>query len=192
MTLRGLLGRLACACAAVMGVGAVVTMPTGMPAAALAMDTGGTPAMPCGTSGAQTAQVLQNAAQPPLERRDVFAFVRALDETASRAAWPGFGTSAIPVALFDGENTILLRHPTPPAEFSPIPGRPGVFVARGRHPLSDGVRRLTIAGVQGAPKVGGGEGAVSVEAPGVRLTLRGAEAHVVGDLIRILVRGPRP
>jgi hypothetical protein len=58
--------------------------------------------------------------------------------------------------------------------------------------LSDGVRRLTIAGIQGAPKVGSDEGIVSVEAPGVRLTFRGAEAHVDGALIRIIVRRPRP
>ena len=68
------------------------------------------------------------------DAHDVFAFVRALDEAASRAAWPGFDPSAIPVALFDGERTVLLRHPSPPPEFLPMPGRPGVLVARGRHP----------------------------------------------------------
>jgi hypothetical protein len=71
-------------------------------------------------------------------------------------------------------------------------GTVSVTEAAGRHPLSDGVRRLTIAGIQGAPKVGGDEGTVSVEAPGVRLTLRGAEAHVDGALVRIIVRRPRP
>ncbi|MCU0250678.1 MAG: hypothetical protein MUE61_10735 [Vicinamibacterales bacterium] len=58
--------------------------------------------------------------------------------------------------------------------------------------MSDGVRRLTIAGIQGAPKVGGDEGTVSVEAPGVRLTLRGSDVRVEGELIRITVKGPRP
>jgi hypothetical protein len=58
--------------------------------------------------------------------------------------------------------------------------------------LSEGIRRLTIAGIQGTPKVGGDEGTVSVESPGVRLTLRGAEAQVDGALIRIIVRRPRP
>jgi hypothetical protein len=71
-------------------------------------------------------------------------------------------------------------------------GTASVTEAAGRHPLSDGVRRLTIAGIQGVPKVGGDEGTVGVEAPGVRLTLRGAEAHVDGALIRIIVRRPRP
>jgi hypothetical protein len=71
-------------------------------------------------------------------------------------------------------------------------GTVSVTEAAGRHPLSDGVRRLTIAGIQGAPKVGGDEGTVSVEAPGVRLTLRGSDVRVEGELIRITVKGPRP
>jgi hypothetical protein len=71
-------------------------------------------------------------------------------------------------------------------------GTVSVTEAAGRHPLSDGVRRLTIAGIEGAPKVGGDEGTVSVEAPGVRLTLRGSDVRVEGELIRITVKGPRP
>jgi hypothetical protein len=71
-------------------------------------------------------------------------------------------------------------------------GTVSVTEAAGRHPLSEGIRRLTIAGIQGTPKVGGDEGTVSVESPGVRLTLRGAEAQVDGALIRIIVRRPRP
>jgi hypothetical protein len=71
-------------------------------------------------------------------------------------------------------------------------GTVGVTEAAGRHPLSDGVRRLTIAGIQGAPTVGGAERTVSVEAPGVRLTLRDVEMHVDGDLVRIIVKEPGP
>ena len=81
---------------------------------------------------------------------DVFAFVRALDEAASRAAWPGFDPSAIPVALFDGARTILLRHPSPPPEFSPMPGRPGVLVAKGRHPAVTSNSTREIGGVRTA------------------------------------------
>jgi hypothetical protein len=66
-----------------------------------------------------------------------------------------------------------------------------VTEAAGRHPLSD-IRRLTIAGIEGAPKVGRDEGTVSVEAPGVRLTLRDVETHVDGDLVRIIVKEPGP
>ncbi len=71
-------------------------------------------------------------------------------------------------------------------------GTVSITEAAGRHPLSDGVRQLMIAGIQGAPKVGRDERTVSVEAPGVRLTLRDVETHVEGDLVRIIVKGPRP
>jgi hypothetical protein len=71
-------------------------------------------------------------------------------------------------------------------------GTVSVTEAAGRHPLSDGIRRLTIAGIEGAPKVGGDKATVSVEAPGVRLTLRDVDTHVDGDLVRIIVKKPGP
>ena len=66
--------------------------------------------------------------------RDVFAFVRAFDDARVRQAWPGFNPMEWPIALFDGNKTILLRHPSPPPEFVPLPGQPGVLVMPGRHP----------------------------------------------------------
>ena len=66
--------------------------------------------------------------------RDAFAFVRALDDAGARDVWPGFNPSEWPIALFDGQQTILLRHPSPPPEFVPMPGRPGVLAMSGRHP----------------------------------------------------------
>jgi hypothetical protein len=50
--------------------------------------------------GGQRAR-LARAAGP-----DVYALVRALDETESRSLWPGFNPSSLPIALFNGENTI--------------------------------------------------------------------------------------
>ncbi len=93
------------------------------------------------------AQASQAATQPA---PDVFAFVRALDEAAARGVWPGFSPSGIPVALFDGEHTILLRHPSPPPEFSPMPARPGVLIAKGRHPAVTGNSTREIGGVRTA------------------------------------------
>ena len=40
--------------------------------------------------------------------------------------------------------------------------------------------------------VGGGSGTVTVDAPGVRIRLKGAAARAEGDLVRITVKGPRP
>jgi hypothetical protein len=72
------------------------------------------------------------------------AFVRAVDEAGARNVWPGFRPSDLPIALFDGEKTLLLRHPSPPPEFTAMPGRPGVFAAPGRHPgvVSNSTREI--------------------------------------------------
>ena len=71
-------------------------------------------------------------------------------------------------------------------------GTVGLTFPAGRHPLSDGIRRVTIVGIEGVPKVGRDGDSVTVEASGVRLALRGAEVHVDGALIRITVRRTRP
>ena len=81
---------------------------------------------------AVVAPVATGAGQAP--DRDVFAFVRAFDDARVRQAWPGFNPMEWPIALFDGNKTILLRHPSPPPEFVPLPGQPGVLVMPGRHP----------------------------------------------------------
>ena len=109
-------------------------------------------ALATGASGgaALVARAPQAAGQPPSSSQDVFAFVRALDEAAARGVWPGFSPSGIPVALYDGEHTILLRHPSPPPEFSPMAGRPGVFIAKGRHPAVTGNSTREIGGVRTA------------------------------------------
>lgn len=81
---------------------------------------------------------------------DVFAFVRALDETGPKKLWPGFDPASWPVALYDGEKTILLRHPSPPPEFSPMPGRDGVLVMTGRYPAVTANSTREIGGVRTA------------------------------------------
>jgi hypothetical protein len=71
-------------------------------------------------------------------------------------------------------------------------GTASLSLPAGRHPISGGVRHLTIVGLGAAPDVASDAGSVAVDAPGVRLAIRGAEAHVDGALIRIIVRRPRP
>jgi hypothetical protein len=109
-------------------------------------------ALATGASGgaALVAQAPQAPSQPPSTSEDVFAYVRALDEAAARGVWPGFSPTGIPVALYDGERTILLRHSSPPPEFSPMLGRPGVFVVKGRHPGVTGNSTREIGGVRTA------------------------------------------
>ena len=116
-------------------------------AVAFATGAGGMAALP---HAVPLAQAPQATAHAPAAASDVFSFVRALDEAVSRGVWPGFDASAIPVALFDGERTVLLRHPAPPPEFSPMPGRPGALIAKGRHPAVTGNSTREIGGVRTA------------------------------------------
>jgi len=73
--------------------------------------------------------VATGARQAP--ERDVFAFVRA----------------------FDGNTTILLCHPSPPPEFVPLCGQPGVLVMPGQHPAVAGNSTREIGGVRTATVV---------------------------------------
>ncbi len=90
---------------------------------------------------------------PQAPERDVFAFVRALDDAGARHVWPGFNPAELPIALFDGHRTLLLRHPSPPSGFAPLPGRPGVFVMPGRHPAVVGNSTREIGGLRTATVV---------------------------------------
>ena len=71
-------------------------------------------------------------------------------------------------------------------------GTVSLSVPAGPHPLRGGVRRLTVAGLGAAPEVGGDASTVTVEAPGVRIRLRHAQARAEGELLRITIKGSRP
>ncbi len=92
----------------------------------------------------------QKAGDAPAPRADVHTWLRTLDEAASRGLWPDFKPAAVPLALFDGEHTILRAHPSPPPEFSAVPEVPGLLVARGRHPSVVGNTTRDLAGVRTA------------------------------------------
>lgn len=47
--------------------------------------------------------------------------------------WPNFDPRTIPLAIFDGTQTWLFRHPAPPAGFAQAPGVAGAHVMPGRH-----------------------------------------------------------
>ncbi len=64
--------------------------------------------------------------------RSAPALERAVVEIASEGElWPGYDPLAIPLAVFDGTNTYLFRHPDPPDGF--VEER-GAHVFEGRHP----------------------------------------------------------
>ncbi len=58
---------------------------------------------------------------------------RAIRASAPRVSWPGFNPMAIPLAIYDGESTVLIRHPSPPAGFRPASIDTAVMVMNGRH-----------------------------------------------------------
>ena len=73
-----------------------------------------------------------------------------LEEIAAKKVWPGFKPSTLPLALYDGEKTLLLRHPNPPSAFKPVPGRPGVLSFPGRYPEVRANSTCEITGVRTA------------------------------------------
>jgi hypothetical protein len=72
--------------------------------------------------------------RPSPEPSRVFSVLEAIDAAAKQPLWPGFNPSTMPIAVFDGDKTYLVRHPSPPPEFSPVPNRPGILVFDGQYP----------------------------------------------------------
>ena len=63
---------------------------------------------------------------------DPVAVVAAFDRMTARVLWPGFTPRKTPLAFYDGERTVLVRHPAPPAGFVPVRGHPGFVERAGR------------------------------------------------------------
>lgn len=57
--------------------------------------------------------------------------------------------------------------------------------APGQHPLFNGVRRVTLAGLPTAPSMHDSAGVLAVDVPGVVIRLRGARAEVIGQTVRV-------
>jgi hypothetical protein len=87
----------------------------------------------------------------PDESRSVAVAVGArLRSLNSDSLWPGFEPSKVPLAIFDGENTYLFRHPHPPPEFRPAADLPETAIAQGRHPLVRANTSISLGGVRTA------------------------------------------
>lgn len=80
-----------------------------------------------------TAASLVSAADVAAKKMDARAVLAAMDRLAGRVAWPGFDPRAYPLAVFDGQDTLLFRHPAPPAEFKAT-DMPGVWRCSGLYP----------------------------------------------------------
>ncbi len=76
------------------------------------------------------------AADPQDDAEEALSVEREVERIAGRGKlWPGFDPLAVPLAIYDGERTLLFRHPSPPEGFAPVAGsRPAAWALAGRHP----------------------------------------------------------
>lgn len=77
----------------------------------------------------------------------------------SQVLWPGFDPLAIPLAIYDGRQTWLFRHPAPPAGFVPVAGSlpparawPGRYAAITSNSSADIGGRLTATLLADGPR----------------------------------------
>jgi hypothetical protein len=78
---------------------------------------------------------------------DAFAVAARVATVRADSLWPGFDPAAMPLAIFDGRRTYLFRHPSPPAEFEPVSGRPDARSVAGRHALVRANTSVVLGGV---------------------------------------------
>jgi len=65
---------------------------------------------------------------------DVYAVVAEVDRiAAAQTLWPNFDPRRVPIEIYDGQDTLLFRHPAPPPEFISLSSQQGVWAFPGRH-----------------------------------------------------------
>jgi len=84
---------------------------------------------------------------------DAFEVMSGADRCGSLSLWPGFDPRDIPVAIFDGADTYLFRHPAPPEGFAPSLDRSDVHRFDGQFPAVRGNSRVRINDVWTATSV---------------------------------------
>ncbi len=84
---------------------------------------------------------------------DVFELMGRVARIEKNSLWPGFFPAEIPTAVYDGVNTYLIKHPSPPEEFKPFEQKKGVHVFKGQHTQVRGNSRVQINGVWTATSV---------------------------------------
>ncbi len=84
---------------------------------------------------------------PPEPQARVTAVLAEVDREAAKPLWPGFEPASIPLEIFDGGRTWLVRHPRPPAEFVAVAGAAGLRVFEGRHATMRANTAVEIDGV---------------------------------------------
>ena len=75
--------------------------------------------------------VIGCAGEPGIEAVRILEAEESLDMDD---LWPGFDPLEIPVAIYDGQNTVLARHPAPPEGFAPMGHHADLQIYEGRYP----------------------------------------------------------
>lgn len=78
---------------------------------------------------------------------DLTATFAEFDRAAARNLWPGFDPSKTPLAVYDGAQTWLRNHPSPPAAFVAVQGSPNLRVFKGLHESVRANTSVEIGGV---------------------------------------------
>lgn len=68
----------------------------------------------------------------PSDAAFALAVSQTVDSLSGEELWPGFDARRVPLAIYDGLNTYLFRHPTPPDGFVPLDSE-DVLVYPGRY-----------------------------------------------------------
>lgn len=90
------------------------------------------------------------AAAPALRAADIPAIFAEVDRVAAKPLWPGFDIAKIPVEVYDGKQTWLRGHPSPPPEFKAGSSDNKLRVYEGLHASVRANTSTDLAGVRTA------------------------------------------
>jgi len=84
---------------------------------------------------------------------NVFELMDEINRVKKDALWPGFHPGEIPTAIFDGINTYLFKHPSPPEAFMVLREKEDAWVFKGQYSQVRGNSRVQLNGTWTATSV---------------------------------------
>ena len=125
-----------------------------------------------------TTRVATPAAPPTTS-----AIVAEFEVIAARPLWPGFRPLETPLAIFDGRETVLVRHPSPPAGFVRREGEPPSWVMAGR---------LAEVSANSSARIGGVSTATLLSDPSSSASARTRASVAVHEAFHVFQRRQHP
>jgi len=111
------------------------------------------------------------------------ALLAEVDRLAARPLWPNYDPRVLPVAIYDGRQTWLFRHPDPPPEFTPSGTHRPSLVYPGLHPAVRANSSVTLNGQGTATALLGNSG---------RRSLTDLAALVIHEIFHVFQRQRHP